>query len=909
MKNLNTQPSARHGLMRFALRHPKLVTWLMILSTSVFVVLAAVPSLFPAQVPFLHGLQVDTDPENMLAADAPVRQFHTAMKRQFSLNDIVVVGIENTENPNGVFNPESLRRIYDLANFAKTLTWPAPETESSDQTQTTAERMGVVSVDIIAPNMVDKISQAGLGAVSFSWLMPQPPQTVAEAKAIRQAAARLPMLDGTMLAHDGKAISLYLPITDKALAYRVREEILDFTADWQQGGDRVLITGLPVAEDVFGVEMFIQMAISAPAAMLVIFALLYWFFRNIRIITAPMIVAMVCSMATMGALIATGHTVHIMSSMIPIFIMPIAVLDAVHILSEFFDRYQKTGDRKATLVAVVDELFAPMLFTTLTTAAGFASLALTPIPPVQVFGVFVAFGVVLAWLWTITFIPAYISMISDEKLRHFGLPHGNEDHAHKGVLPALGRAVRQRYGAVLVGTVLLSAAAAWGISKIVINDNPMKWFEEQHPIRMADKILNTHFAGTYMAYLALQDTGTAWQEGFAKALEAASIAAEKNGDTDVPAISAQIKAAVLQYQEKHFARDAVRAAMPALEAAQDVSSDAAYNTWAVLLTAVDDYVQSTRTFQQPETLQYMESLQAHMQALPQVGKTMSVAELVKTVHRDLYLGEDSAYKIPATSKAVGQTLVTFQNSHRPHDLWHYVTPDYRSANIMVQLTSGDNKDMSAVVAAVHDFIAQHPLPEHIHAQWFGLTYINVAWQEEMVTGMLEAFAGSFVVVLVMMIALFRSVIWGALSMIPLTFSVGLIYGVTGIVGKDYDMPVAVLSALSLGLAVDYAIHFLARSRALLQNGHSWDQVMRMMYGEPARAISRNAIVLGLGFAPLLVAPLVPYQTVGVLIAAILITAGAATLIILPAMMTILGSWLAPEKRCRASTASKQGKSG
>lgn len=44
--------------------------------------------------------------------------------------------------------------------------------------------------------------------------------------------------------------------------------------------------------------------------------------------------------------LATGNTVHIISSMIPIFIMPIAVLDGIHILSEFFDRYQETRDRR-----------------------------------------------------------------------------------------------------------------------------------------------------------------------------------------------------------------------------------------------------------------------------------------------------------------------------------------------------------------------------------------------------------------------------------------------------------------------------------------------------------------------------------------------------------------------------------
>jgi predicted RND superfamily exporter protein len=111
----------------------------------------------------------------------------------------------------------------------------------------------------------------------------------------------------------------------------------------------------------------------------------------------------------MGLLIGLGFTVHIMSSMIPIFLMPIAVVDSVHLLSEFADRYPHLGDRAKTIRVVMDDLLTPMYYTSLTSAAGFASLALAPIPPVRVFGVFVAVGIVLAFLLTITFIPAYIT--------------------------------------------------------------------------------------------------------------------------------------------------------------------------------------------------------------------------------------------------------------------------------------------------------------------------------------------------------------------------------------------------------------------------------------------------------------------------------------------------------------------
>jgi predicted RND superfamily exporter protein len=123
-------------------------------------------------------------------------------------------------------------------------------------------------------------------------------------------------------------------------------------------------------------------------------------------------------------------------------------------------------------------------------------------------------------------------------------------------------------------------------------------------------------------------------------------------------------------------------------------------------------------------------------------------------------------------------------------------------------------------------------------------------------------------------------------MIPLSMTIIFVYGLIGFVGKDYDMPIAVLSSLSLGLAIDYAIHFLARSREIHAKTQNWKQTVEQMFQEPARAISRNIFVVGIGFLPLLLSPLKPYQTVGFFIAAILITAGIATLFIIPASITL-----------------------
>jgi hypothetical protein len=143
----------------------------------------------------------------------------------------------------------------------------------------------------------------------------------------------------------------------------------------------------------------------------------------------------------------------------------------------------------------------------------------------------------------------------------------------------------------------------------------------------------------------------------------------------------------------------------------------------------------------------------------------------------------------------------------------------------------------------------------------------------------------------MMSILFRSVLWGLVCMVPLTITIAMIYGIIGFIGKDYDMPVAVLSSLTLGMAVDFAIHFLERSREAYRKTGSWSSGVAEMFGEPARAITRNVLVIAIGFLPLLAAPLIPYKTVGIFLCAIMALSGAITLLVLPAILRLAERYL------------------
>jgi hypothetical protein len=759
-------------LTDFSTRNP----WIVIFSVLV------ITAFFAAQLP---KMKIDTDPENMLEADEPVRVFDHEIKEEFGLSDFIAVGVVSED---GVFNAHQLERIYRI-------------------TEEIAEIEGVIEDDILAPSMVDDIRQGTGGSVVIEPLMGDPPATDSVAQYILGRIKDNPILSGKLASDDGEAIALFIPIESKDMSHRIAGEIREIT-DRHSTGERYFIAGLPVAEDSFGSEMFSQMAISAPMAGLIIFLLMLFFFRQVRIVIAPMIVAVSAVIWTMGLLILTGHTVHIMSSMIPIFLIPIAVLNSIHIISEFHDRYKKHKHKVTTIKRSIGELFVPMLFTSLTTVVGFASLALTPIPPVRVFGIFVAIGIMFAWILSLTFNPAFAVLISDKALRNFGASQ-EKDSILGRVLQRIRRFASRRAKLILFAASILVLVSAYGLSLIEVNDNPVRWFKSSHPMRVADRELNQHLAGTYMNYLVV--------------------------DAEEP----------------------------------------------------DD-------LKDPQLLAYIEGLQRHLEKNEIVGATTGITDIVKKVRYELYGGDKAYNSLPDNRNEVAQNLFIFEMSGGdPEDLFKFVTSDYRRANLWVQLTEGDNKSVAGVVNEADEYLSTNEPPLPIEVHWAGLPYVNIVWQEKMVSGMRSSLLSSFAVVYIMMSILFRSLRWGVISMLPLTITIMAIYAFIGYINKPYDMPVAVLSSLTLGLSVDFAIHYIQRSRTLFKRIGEFRETLEAVFSGPARAISRNVLVIAIGFVPMFFSSLVPYITVGSFFFAIMLVSGAVTLILLPAITTVMNKQLYP----------------
>jgi predicted RND superfamily exporter protein len=839
-----------YQFLQFALNKPKTIYAIVV--SMVLISLAMIPM-----------LTIDTDPENMLSTQNPERVFHNQIKNTFNMPDMIVLGVVSKDT---IYKPETLTILQQLSEQILKIE-------------------GVIAQDLLSLSVVDNITQEESGGIRFEYLMQQAPKSIKGSQKIAQAVKRLPLLENTLVSGDNKAAAIYVPIKTKDLSYPIAEKIRAINQSFESNSLEFHITGLPIAEDQFGYEMFVQMGVAAPLAGLAIFILLWYFFRNFPLILAPMAVAMATVIIIMGSLIGLGFTVHIMTSMIAIFLMPIAVVDSVHILSEFSDRYKEGDDVNDVIKKVMSHLFTPMLYTSVTSAVGFYSLLLTPIPPVKIFGAFIGTGILLAFLLTVIYLPSYLSRLSPKALANLQVAIARLEE--KGRLSAslewIGGFSTKRTKAILFSFILLFIFSIVGINKIEINDNPVNWFKADHEIRIADKVLNEHFAGTYDAWLVFnkpKNSSTTIENTFIEmannANESGLALTELNKHISMWKQSPE---QVLFNQELLIVLD---------DLAFSVNEDQQPIVNQLYLFAEQAFADE-KLFMQPEILNWLANLQQALNETALVGKTNGLSDIVRTVNRELHSGKDSDFVIPQTSNGVAQTLLQYQSSHRPQDLWHFVSQDYKQSLVWLQMTSGDNQHTTAVVNWVNDYISKHPAPVDVEMNWAGKSYLNIVWQDAMVTGMLNSLLSSFVIVFLMMVLLFRSIKYGVLAMLPLTFTISMIYGLIGWLGKAYDMPIAVLSALTLGLSIDFAIHFLQRARELEKETGSLSQALKLMFEEPSRAISRNAIVIAIGFTPLLLSPLMPYITVGFFLASIMIVSALVTLVLLPALLTMFSA--------------------
>ncbi len=291
-------------------------------------------------------------------------------------------------------------------------------------------------------------------------------------------------------------------------------------------------------------------------------------------------------------------------------------------------------------------------------------------------------------------------------------------------------------------------------------------------------------------------------------------------------------------------------------------------------------------FKRMDLVSAVDQVERSLRADPQVGYSYSVAEFVRRLNQMLHGGDPAYYALPQpTENILAQYFLLYENS-RGRDLFDVVDHRYQTARIAFAIKT----DQSSLVKEIVDKAVQHAhavMPKDVRISVAGYGDILVATTQEIVYGQVQSLILSMVLVVLLMIAMFRSLALGILSVIPLLLTMVFNFAAMGFLQVSLDIGTAIVASIAVGVGIDYAIHFISRYRhEMAQSGHHETALVAAFEGV-GRPIILNSIALAAGFLVLTLSDYAALVHLGVLIAATMIFSAVVTLLLLPALLSLL----------------------
>lgn len=429
-----------------------------------------------AGLPRLHK---DTRADAFLPPDHPARLLNQEFRTLFGLGDPLVIAVLNP-GPHGVFNPESLALVAWLSRELER----APNIDPQRITSLATENGITGTAD----------------GMEVTALMAEPPSTQHQAERIRHAVMKQRLYRGSLVAADGSGALILAEQLDPDRAQATYTAILELVERAPLGpGDQVQLTGEGALAGYMGAYIDADASRLNPVSMVVILLLCLAAFRTLRGMLLPTLIVAATALSTLGLMGWMGVPFFIITNALPVVLIGIGVADAIHILTGYYRLAARHPDWTGQQLArsAMGDLWRPVSLTTVTTMAGFLSLAVSaPMPPMRWFGWFALLGVGVAWLYSVTLLPALLALLKPQ--RSAAYPTAGSTTDWLGRLPApLGRFAVRFPMLVLVLFGTLAATGVAGVSRLEVNDSLLRAFEEHDPIVIADHTLNRHFDGTY----------------------------------------------------------------------------------------------------------------------------------------------------------------------------------------------------------------------------------------------------------------------------------------------------------------------------------------------------------------------------------------------------------------------------
>ena len=442
------------GFFSWLVRRPKRV----LLSAAVAILLSALGLGSFVRDPSLDAFVPKVDNSYIAAERA---------KTLFGLADPIAIGVFWDED-GAVFLAENLELIHSLHRAIESLP--------------NVRYQGVTS--LASESYVEDSDESVL-------ISPYIDAVVISDSAARRAAEgwrMMPPHQGTLVSQDARAATILVEIEDSRVSDQTYDAILDLIAEYPANAT-FHVAGIGAIVGYLGQSISADVRVLVPLIYLVVLIVIFTAFRRLKTLIVPLPVIVGAVTGALGLMAAFGIPYYAITSALPVVIVAIAVADTIHILSAYREAQANSDTIVDKVVVAMVNVVRPITLTTITTVIGFIAIALvSTMPPLMYFAWFAAFGIALAWAFSLTCIPAMIVLV---KLNL--TPLGTRDTS---LLAQLGRGVIARPVVSLALLLPIVLTAGTLATRVEVDRALVESFPKSAPIRQADSALNTHFSGT-----------------------------------------------------------------------------------------------------------------------------------------------------------------------------------------------------------------------------------------------------------------------------------------------------------------------------------------------------------------------------------------------------------------------------
>jgi hypothetical protein len=287
----------------------------------------------------------------------------------------------------------------------------------------------------------------------------------------------------------------------------------------------------------------------------------------------------------------------------------------------------------------------------------------------------------------------------------------------------------------------------------------------------------------------------------------------------------------------------------------------------------------------PAVLEAMSALQKFLEAQPGVGKTFSIADMIKKMNQAMHEEDPSYYRIPESRELIAQYLLLYSLSGDPQDFDNLVDTGYAQAVIQVALKEDSTQKAEALYNLAKPLIRQH-FPAEVSVEIGGSLPETIAINDSLTRDKVKNMAQMTVIVFVLASLVLRSAVGGLFVAIPLVFIMLANLGLMGWFGIPLDMGTSTTASMAMGVGADYEIYLLFRFKEELRRCGNIAEATRASLMTSGKAIVLVALSIAGGYSVLLATAFGFYIHLAVMVIVTMAVSAFCALVFLRSMMMI-----------------------